>query len=103
MKIENAIKRLEKAAGHIIIDKRNDGTPWKARASFGDWEVSFLANGRWTPDGLANGFHVRKHNDQDDIYTDYFAGSFRSNLKQAIESAKRLDADTQSRVACEVK
>ena len=92
MKVSNAIKKLKKAAGSIIIHERTDGTPWMASAKFGRWVVEFNSNGRWHDDADIVCIKVRKDNDHDDSMSDYSAGSFRDNLKQAIESAQRLDA-----------
>ena len=91
MKLSNAIKKLKKVAGNIQIHERTDGTPWMATARFGSWLVEFLANGRWHDDADITCIRVRKQNDLDDSMSDYSAGSFRDNLKQAIESAQRLD------------
>jgi hypothetical protein len=89
MKVSNALKRLEKAAGNITIHKRDDGTPWLVTAKFGRRIVEFLANGRWSPDASITCIRVRRENDHDDSMTDYFAGSWMRNLTQAIRLAKR--------------
>lgn len=79
---KNALKKLL-AAGAIITKK--DELHFVARFPAANIEVT-------DQDGEAIAFYVIRHGAQDDLVSDYFAGSFRSNVKQAIELARKIES-----------
>lgn len=83
MKVENAIKKLEKN-GFEVEEFKGRGND-KYRGTRGDWVISFFRNGG--DSGEAVNFRVRRKDDHDDIMSDYFAGSFTDNITQAIRIA----------------
>ena len=94
MKLENAIKKIEKRAKlvnrKVEIDKRdyhNNGQV-KVYVRFEDAvsELSFWVN----RDGSIGAPHIRRFNDHSDLHTDYFAGYHLDNLTQALNSLAPL-------------
>jgi len=94
MKLENAIKKIEKRAKlvnrKVEIDKRdyhNNGQV-KVYVRFEDAvsELSFWSNS----DGSIGAPHIRRFNDHSDLHTDYFAGYHLDNLTQALNSLAPL-------------
>jgi len=90
MKIGKAIKKIEKYLG---VEVQCDGCRywWAYENEIG----SFLANGYggdpMAPEAMeaeACNWHRRRANDHSDSQSDYFAGSFRSNLTQLLHSMK---------------
>jgi len=77
----NAIKRLEKTGAKVTKTAWNKYTAQMKAARI---EVI-------DQDGDAINFYVIKNGAQDSLVEDYFAGSFRSNVKQAIELAERME------------
>ena len=88
MKLENAIKRIQKRASivgrKVDIDQRDR----KVYVNFEDAvsELSFWVNS----DGHISSPHILRHNDHSDIMVDYFAGYHLDNLKQALDSLAPL-------------
>ena len=80
--LDYAIKTLAKACNGI--QHNSTGAYWGV---IGKRIVSFRANGS---DGACC-FHTRRIDEEDDIQTDYFAGSFWSNLTRAIRYAKETE------------
>ena len=94
MKLENAIKKIEKRAKlvnrKVEIEKRdyhNNGQV-KVYVRFEDAvsELSFWVN----RDGSIGAPHIRRFNDHSDLHTDYFAGYHLDNLTQALNSLAPL-------------
>ena len=92
MKVKAVIKKIKthfKKQG-IDIDVEYNGTRWAFEHN--GYVGSFLANGAMADDTAAQleadacNFHVRRGNDYSDMQSDYFAGSFRDNATQMIES-----------------
>jgi len=83
MKISNAIKKVERTLGKKV--KEENG---RFKVIYKDQELSFLANGGYDEkleDRNAICIRVRGLNDKDDSMTDYCAGSFYSNITNAIK------------------
>jgi len=92
VKVKAVIKKIKthfKKQG-IDIDVEYNGTRWSFQHK--DYVGSFLANGAMASDTAAQleadacNFHVRRCDDYSDMQSDYFAGSFRDNATQMIES-----------------
>ena len=88
MKVKSAIKKIEKYLGVVV---QYDGSRfwWGYENDIG----SFLANGHSGDRASAMehdacNWHRRRSNDHSDMQSDYFAGSFRSNLTQLLHSMK---------------
>ena len=82
MKLESAIKKIEKRLGKGCVDISDR----KAWVSHGGNILSFwVKNGR---EDHCHGWHTRRHDDHSDLMTDYFAGTFHDNLTQALSWLK---------------
>jgi hypothetical protein len=95
MKVKVALKRV-----HSHFKKQGINILISAPRQHGDYKWSFQHNGYvgsfsvnsmhgWDEgalEGEATLFHVRRANDHSDSQSDYFAGSFRDNIKQVCES-----------------
>ncbi len=81
MKLENAIKKIEKMTGNrpVLIGHRY-------RVNIKRYEVSFMRNG--SSEDVTN-FYVKPIGANDDVTADYHAGIFFPNLKQALDAAQR--------------
>ena len=82
MKLENAIKKIEKRLGKGCVDISD-------RKAWVEHEGTILSF--WVKNGgedHCHGWHTRRHNDHSDLMTDYFAGTFHSNLTQALSWLK---------------
>ena len=94
MKAINAIKKVKshfkKQGIDIQVYPPRKGGNYKWTFQHGDYVGSFSPNGHnghsegWE-DVNVTGFHTRRSNDHSDIQSDYFAGSFRSNISQVCE------------------
>ena len=94
MKAINAIKKVKSHFKKFGIDIQiyppRAGGSYKWTFQHGENVGSFSPNGHngfsegWE-DVHVTGFHVRRYNDHSDIQSDYFAGSFRSNISQVCE------------------
>ena len=82
MKLANAIKKLSQ---YGEVQKNSTGKYW---VIIGEYEVSFRRNG-FGEDPSITCEHTRKLTDKDDSQSDYFAGSYRDNLTQAIKFATK--------------
>lgn len=94
MKLENAIKKIEKRAKLVNRkveieqkDYHNNGS-LKVYVHFEGAvsELSFWVN----RDGQIGAPHIRRFNDHSDLHTDYFAGYHLDNLTQALNSLAPL-------------
>jgi hypothetical protein len=92
MKVKAVIKKIKthfKKQG-VDIDVEYNGTRWSFEHN--SYVGSFLANGAMASDeksqleASACNFHIRRCNDHSDSQSDYFAGSFRDNATQMVES-----------------
>ena len=83
MKHETILKKVKKALG---VDAE-EGYNGKWYAEYNGEVISWYAKEHWET-GVLEGslFHVRSVGDESDIQTDYFAGSFRDNATQMINS-----------------
>mgnify|MGYP000906961277 FL=1 len=79
MKITNAIKKLEKAGFEVI----NDGSRFSASRK--NDIIEFIQNGGGSDQAIC--IRIMSANDQDDMMTDYCAGTFCDNISQAIRIA----------------
>lgn len=82
MKLESAIKKIEKRLGKGCVEISDR----KAWVSHEGTILSF-----WVKNGdedHCHGWHTRRHNDHSDLMTDYFAGTYHSNLTQALSWLK---------------
>ena len=79
MKITNAIKKLEKAGFEVI----NEGSRYSARRE--NDIVEFIQNGGGSDQAIC--IRIMSADDQDDMMTDYSAGTYCDNLSQAIRLA----------------
>ena len=95
MKVAACIKKVKshfkKQGIDIEIQSPRKGGSYKWSFQHNDHIGSFSVNGMqgWDPDALdgeATLFHVRRFNDHSDSQSDYFAGSFRSNITQVCKS-----------------
>ena len=82
MKLENAIKKLSKFgkvenAGALYFAKINNSI------------VEFMRNGPIEADYGITCIRIRSVRDNDDLMTDYFAGTWCKTLTQAIKMATR--------------
>lgn len=75
---KNAIKKLQKAGGKVTKTSWNTYT---AQMRYARIEVI---------DHDAINFYVIRNGQQDNLVEDYFAGSFRKNVSQALELAERM-------------
>jgi len=81
MKLESAIKKIEKR-----LDRRVEVSDRKAWVEYEGTILWFwVKNGR---EDHCHGWHTRRHNDHSDLMTDYFAGTYHSNLTQALSWLK---------------
>ena len=100
MEVSKAIKKIEKALGVKVTRDGHNDTKYHAKYYFtyGNYVGSFLtqqaygedADGNYGPkdEAYAHNWHIRRSNDHSDMMTDYFAGSFRDNCTQMIQSLK---------------
>ena len=88
MKLENAIKRIQKRASIVGREVEIDRSDRKVYARFegASREISFWVNS----DGHISSPHIRRYDDHSDIMVDYFAGYHLDNLKQALDSIAPL-------------
>ena len=88
MKLENAIKKIQKRAKlvnrKVVIDQGGR----KVHVAFEDanQEISFWVNS----DGKISSPHLRRWNDHSDLMVDYHAGYFVDNISQALDSVAPL-------------
>jgi hypothetical protein len=82
MKLESAIKKIEKRLGKGCVDI-SDRKAWVEHE--GTILSFWVKNGR---EDHCHGWHTRRHNDHSDLMTDYFAGTFHDNLTQALSWLK---------------
>jgi hypothetical protein len=97
LKLEKAIKKIEKALG-VKVDRPTDGRG-RYWFQYGNQVGSFLSQAEYgtREDGTygpikgqweAMNWHVRRDNDHSDPHTDYFAGYHLDNCTQLIENLK---------------
>ena len=99
MRVEKAIKKIEKALG-VKVEKLYENGEYHAKYCFayGDNICSFSTQQAYGEDengdygkldyAEASLWHTRRHNDHTDLMTDYFAGYFLENCAQLIRSCK---------------
>ena len=95
MKVKAVIKKVKthfkKQGIDIAISAPTERGSYKWSFEHNGYVGSFSANGH---DGYSEGwedadaclFHIRRDNDHSDMQSDYFAGSFRDNATQMVES-----------------
>ena len=97
MKLEKAIKKIEKALG-VKVERPTDGRG-RHYFQYGNRVGSFLTQTKWgeREDGTygpiegeweAMNWHSRREDDHSDYQTDYFAGTYWDNCTQLIQSLK---------------
>jgi len=77
MKSQNAVKKVQRAYPEAEFQIHNGRFSTIINGKI----LSFIENGEY--DSI-NCIHVKGVNEEDDVYTDYFPGSFFSNISQAI-------------------
>lgn len=82
MTLTNAIKKATKVTG---MQPKIDGQ--QRFYNYKGWVVSFSQNGR---EDQATCFYTRRKDAQDDLLTDYFAGTFHDNLTQCFDFINRM-------------
>lgn len=85
MELSKAIKKIEKRLG-IKLEDNDDGRYY---VKVGDYVGSFYSQKMWNgKEGEREvcSWHIRHHNDHTDSMTDYFAGSYRDNCTQWLDS-----------------
>lgn len=80
MKVESAIKKLNKAGFNV----KQYGQQFIAIHKAASYCVQFYRNGGMDSVTCIN---VRRHDERDEIETDYVAGVFADNITQAIKLA----------------
>ena len=101
MKLEKAIKKIEKALG-VKVERPTDGRS-RHYFQYGNRIGSFLTqqaygdreDGTYGPiegEWKAMNWHCRREDDHSDIQTDYFAGTYLDNCTQLIEWCKPPEA-----------
>ena len=83
MKVVSAIKKLAKFGK---VEKCGG----QYSAIINSNEVSFRVNGREDEDSSICVIYVRPVHMEDDVMTDYFAGTFYRNLTQALKSVNAV-------------
>ena len=81
MKLKNAILQLEKHIGPVRATPHGTWTRYRAAPPHGRTGVEFVASPN-TDEIFC--VRVRTEGDEDDPSTDYIAGSWSKNIKQAI-------------------
>ena len=95
MRLEKAIKKIEKALGVEVKETYNGRYSFQ----YGNQVASFLTQARYDYDDEGNygpienevevhNWHIRSENDHTDIQTDYFAGYYVDNCTQFINQLK---------------
>ena len=90
MKLEKVIKKIEKRLGKkgcVNLSDTNRNGSSKAWVQHNGTVLSFWTNRNGEDD--CHLWHIRSVGDESDPYTDYFAGSHRSNLTQALDSLQQ--------------
>ena len=85
MKHLTVVKKVREKLG-VEPEEGHNG---KWYAQYGNQIISWYAEKPWNNPGgplVASLYHVRRADDHSDSYTDYFAGSFRSNATQMINA-----------------
>ncbi len=82
MKVKNAIAQLEKHIGPVEVTSCEDRAKYRAVPPGGQTGIEFSTT-PWTDE--IQSLRVRTEGDEDDPSTDYRAGSWFRNIKQAIE------------------
>jgi len=89
MKVKTAIKKIESYLGVEVEQVDGRSRFW---FTYEGYVGSFLPNGSYPDDDVmeadACNWHIRRYDDHSDMQSDYFAGSFRSNLTQLLHSLK---------------
>jgi hypothetical protein len=90
MDLQKAIKKIEKRLG-VKLDDNGDGRYY---VQVGDYVGSFLTQKKWRGEEgerEASNWHIRHHADHTDSMSDYFAGSYRDNCTQWLNSLSPLE------------
>ena len=87
MKFETFVKKVKSHLG-VEIHEGYNGKYW---FQYGNYVGSFRKQEKWDKPGVfeACSFHSRREDDESDIMTDYFAGSFYDNGTQLLHSFKQ--------------
>jgi hypothetical protein len=89
MKVKSAIKKIEAYLNVKVEQVDGRSRFWFA---YEGYVGSFLPNGSYPAGDVmeadACNWHIRRYDDHSDSQSDYFAGSFRSNLTQLLHSLK---------------
>jgi len=85
MKISKVIKKFEARLGAGCVSVPGDSHS-RYTVRHNGYVASWISNGPDSPDAEACNFHIRAENDHTDLYTDYFAGSYRDNPSQLLNA-----------------
>ena len=85
MNILNAIKKATKVTGQAPIQKGQF-----FHFEYKGYDISFAVNGRYSETAEATNYYTRKIGFNDDLQTDYFAGTFWDNLTQCFNFIDKL-------------
>ena len=95
MKHSSVIKKVEKRLGKKgVVRKMGHRWGFKHDGTIGSWMLSNCSCGDTVDKNCtgkcdtnyASNWHVRSDDDISDPYTDYYAGSFRDNITQVLDS-----------------
>ena len=90
---EKAVKKVEKALGVKVELIGN----CRYGCTYNGFVLSWLVQRRWRSEGTkllkdgpleASNWHIRREDDHSDSMVDYFAGSYRDNVTQLIQTVK---------------
>lgn len=86
MLLTKTIQKAEKLSGQTI--QKTDYNMFFV--NYKGYSVSFHANGRIEEGTNSTGFYTKKHGQEDDYQSDYFAGTFHDNITQAFRFIDRM-------------
>lgn len=86
MTMKKTIAKLIKLTGqHIAVDCNN-----LHYVCYNGYTISFYPNGPMNENAEATNFYTKKIGLQDDLQSDYFAGTFHENITQAFKFVERI-------------
>jgi len=93
-KLSKADIEAKKAADEGTFSIGENGT---RTFEIGDMVIRYFGNGGSGPDVTATNFYVRQRDQEDDISSDYWAGSFWKTLTGAIRYARNRKIEKESK------
>jgi hypothetical protein len=89
MKVQNAVKKLEKAGFKVEVS----GTHYHASKENTQYVIEFIKNGGDSEEAIC--INVRRTNDNHNSMIDYFAGIWCDNISQAIRVLQQIKQGVQ--------